>query len=81
MNGNTHFLDHSNVYGSDDATAIELRTFVKGGLKVNHQNPHLDLLPPDNTTETNCTLSKPVSGVALPVKVKCFKAGTIFITE
>ena len=76
MNGNTHFLDLSNVYGSDDAAAAELRTFVKGGLKVNHQNHHLDLLPPDMKTDTNCTLSKPVSAVAVPVKVQCFKAGT-----
>lgn len=76
MNGNTHFLDQSNVYGSDDTAAAELRTFVKGGLKVNQQqNHHLDLLPPDNNTETNCTLSKPVSAVAVPVKVKCFKSG------
>lgn len=77
MNQITHFLDHSNVYGSDDEEAKSLRTFRDGTLKVTPQKGHhqLDLLPPDNAAEDNCTLSKRVSGVEPPAIVKCFKAG------
>jgi peroxidase len=77
MNQLTHFLDHSNVYGSDDKDAAELRTFKDGALKVTPQKGHheLDLLPPDNDPEMNCTLSKAISGIDRPKDVKCFKAG------
>ncbi|XP_046638989.1 peroxidase-like [Daphnia pulicaria] len=77
MNGISHYLDHSNVYGSDNKRAAALRTYENGTLKVTHQKGHydLDLLPPDNMAETNCTLSKAVSGIDPPDNVKCFKAG------
>lgn len=77
MNQLTHFLDNSNVYGSDDTEAAALRTFENGALKVTPQKGHheLDLLPPDNDPEMNCTLPKAVSGVEAPKHIKCFKAG------
>ncbi|XP_046650403.1 chorion peroxidase-like isoform X2 [Daphnia pulicaria] len=34
MNQNTHYLDHSGLYGSDHQLAGELRTFEKGALKI-----------------------------------------------
>ncbi|XP_057375639.1 peroxidase-like [Daphnia carinata] len=79
MNGNTHFLDLSNVYGSDVNTAESLRTFEKGHLKVTRRRGHheLDLLPADNATQLNCALSKAVSGIPPPPEVRCFKAGDI----
>lgn len=75
MNQFTHFLDQSNVYGFDDKSARELRTFEKGALKVTPRN-ELDLLPEDEESKVSCTLSKTVSGVDPPADVKCFKAGT-----
>lgn len=80
MNQLTHFLDHSNVYGSDNEEATALRTLKNGALKVTPQKGHhqLDLLPPDEQSEDNCTLSKSVSGVESPHFVKCFKAGGNF---
>jgi peroxidase len=83
MNQLTHFLDHSNVYGSDNKEAAELRTFKNGALKVTPQKGHheLDLLPPDNDPEMNCTLSKAVTGIDRPSDVKCFKAGEEKMTK
>uniref|UniRef100_A0A0P5PEE0 Chorion peroxidase n=1 Tax=Daphnia magna TaxID=35525 RepID=A0A0P5PEE0_9CRUS len=80
LNDNTHFLDLSLVYGSDDKKAGELRTREKGELKVTarHGGPEFDLLPPlDGTSPLNapCTLPKEVSGIDPPSDVKCFKAG------
>ena len=77
MNQNTHFLDSSQVYGSDDETAKILRTFSKGALNVTSRKGHhgMDLLPPDNAARDNCTLPKSVSGIDPPSHVKCFKAG------
>ena len=79
MNQLTHFLDQSNVYGSDDDEAAALRTFKNGALKVTPQKGHhqLDLLPADNDPEMDCTLPKSVSGIEPPSSVKCFKAGVI----
>lgn len=74
MNQLTHFLDNSNVYGFNDKTAQELRTFKKGGMKVTPRN-ELDLLPVDEESKVSCTLSKTVSGIDPPTDVKCFKTG------
>ncbi|XP_046438483.1 peroxidase-like [Daphnia pulex] len=74
MNQFTHFLDQSNVYGFDDKTARELRTFEKGGMKVTPRD-ELDLLPADEESKVSCTLSKTVSGIDPPTDVKCFKTG------
>ncbi|XP_046639001.1 peroxidase-like [Daphnia pulicaria] len=81
MNQNTHYLDHSGLYGSDDQLAGELRTFEKGALKVfvrpgkgcHHHD--MDLHPPDNETDVDCALSKAITGVNPPPEIKCFKAG------
>lgn len=77
MNQVTHYLDHSNVYGSDLNDSLALRTFIGGALNVTQRRGHheLSLLPPDDAAETNCTLSKNVTGIEPPKEVKCFKAG------
>ncbi|KAK4008470.1 hypothetical protein OUZ56_013610 [Daphnia magna] len=77
MNGNTHFLDQSNVYGSDEKQSAAVRTFQNGTLKSTPQKGHqgLDLLPSDDSADTNCTLSKDVSGIDPPDDVRCFKSG------
>ncbi|KAK4015956.1 hypothetical protein OUZ56_030921 [Daphnia magna] len=74
MNQFTHYLDQSNVYGSDDKLANELRTFQEGKLKVTRRSD-LDLLPADDESKVSCALSKRVSGIDPPSDVKCFKAG------
>jgi len=38
FNAITAYLDSSNVYGSDDVTAANLRTFINGKLKVSDNN-------------------------------------------
>ena len=81
MNQNTHFLDSSQVYGSDDETAKILRTFSKGALNVTSRKNHhheMDLLPPDNNSTMKCNLSKAVAGFDPPAHVKCFKAGEMY---
>ena len=77
MNQLTHYLDHSNVYGSDLEEQAALRTFVAGGLKVTKRKGHheLDLLPPDEDVDMDCKLSKKLTGIEPPEEVKCFKAG------
>lgn len=83
LNANTHYLDLSLVYGSDDKTAGELRTMENGKLNVTSRKDkgpnERDLLPPsaDNVSALNapCTLAKEVSGIDPPEEVKCFKAG------
>ena len=77
MNQVTHFIDHSNVYGSDLNETMGLRTFVGGALNVTTRRGHheLPLLPPDENATTNCTLSKNLTGIEPPNDVKCFKAG------
>ncbi len=78
LNANTHFLDLSLVYGSDDASAVELRTNKSGKMNVTSREGDLDLLPPTgNNSPLNapCTLPKEVSGIDPPSDVKCFKAG------
>ncbi|EFX86585.1 hypothetical protein DAPPUDRAFT_307784 [Daphnia pulex] len=80
MNANTHFLDLSLVYGSDAATAAELRANSSGKLNVTSRGGDLDLLPPSGDSSplsAPCTLPKEVSGIDPPADVKCFKAGDI----
>ncbi|EFX82421.1 hypothetical protein DAPPUDRAFT_49291, partial [Daphnia pulex] len=62
MNDNTHFLDASQVYGSDEKKAKDLRSTF-------------DLLPADDEFTAPCTLSKTLSGIDPPSHVKCFDAG------
>ena len=81
MNHNTHYLDLSAVYGSDDQVAREVRTFKNGALNVtrlrNGYHYQMDLLPPDEIESqiSSCALSKAVTGIDPPPEVKCFKAG------
>ena len=82
MNQLTHLLDNSNVYGSDDEEAKALRTFKSGQLNVTARGGHrMDLLPPDNNPEMECTLSKNLTGIDPPAEVKCFKAGTFLLAQ
>ncbi|EFX80428.1 hypothetical protein DAPPUDRAFT_304119 [Daphnia pulex] len=58
-NINTHFLDLSPVYGSDDEVASDLRTFQKGSLKATPGPKkgyyyEKDLMPADNETTLDC---------------------------
>jgi len=80
MNQVTHFMDQSNVYGSDLNETLSLRTLTGGALKITPRRGHhgLALLPPDENATTNCTLSKNVTGIEPPKEVKCFKAGARF---
>ncbi|KAI9554244.1 hypothetical protein GHT06_019516 [Daphnia sinensis] len=81
LNGNTHFIDLSLVYGSDDQKAGELRSRVNGELSVFvKQGPgfhKFDLLPQTDSSPLNgpCSLPKAVTGVEPPENIKCFKAG------
>jgi len=82
MNQVTHFIDHSNVYGSDLNETLGLRTFVGGALNVTIRKGHeFALLPPDENATTNCTLSKNVTGIEPPRDAKCFKAGALVFFE
>lgn len=84
MNQNTHFLDLSAVYGSDEQLARDLRTFKNGALNVTRvkgKGKHciMDLPPPDDVGPeiSTCALSKAVSGIDPPPEVRCFKAGDL----
>ena len=58
LNQNTHFLDLSVVYGSDECLAAKLRTFKNGELKTfQYQYP----LPPQDPTDSNCQSKAPNS--------------------
>ena len=82
MNDNTHFLDASPVYGSDDRKARDLRSpDNQGHLRVTHfwkfptGHHQFDLLPADEEIDASCALSRAVSGIDPPNHVKCFDAG------
>ncbi len=82
MNDNTHFLDGSQVYGSDEKKAKDLRSIVnQGHLRVTHfwkfptGHHQFDFLPADDEATAPCTLSKALSGIDPPSHVKCFDAG------
>lgn len=82
MNANTHFLDMSVVYGSDDKTAEELRTKEGGKLKISPLKNHHEkrLLPPGpEPLGRPCSLARSVSGVEPSDEIKCFNAGEIFV--
>lgn len=51
MNQITHWLDNSNVYGSDEAEASELRSFVGGRLRMERNGFGRELLPPNPSNE------------------------------
>lgn len=65
----THYIDGSAIYGSDDETARDLRSFKKGQLKM-FIDFNRELLPLDPTSN-NCM----ASGTA------CFKAGDVRVNQ
>ncbi|XP_057375077.2 peroxidase-like [Daphnia carinata] len=81
LNDNTHFLDLSLVYGSNDKTARELRTGANGELNVTLKQGKgfhkFDLLPQSEGSplQAPCTLPRELTGVEPPQNVRCFKAG------
>ena len=77
MNQVSHFLDHSNVYGSDVQTARSLRTLTGGALRSTNRRLHgeLDLLPADTNSTDDCTLPRNLTGINPPADVRCFRAG------
>jgi peroxidase len=83
MNANTHYLDLSVVYGSDDKTAEELRTKENGKLKISPLKNHHEklLLPPGpEPLGRPCSLAREVSGVEPADDIKCFNAGETIAT-
>lgn len=79
MNQITHFLDNSNVYGSDDEEAASLRTFNRGLMAITPQSGHddLGLLPPDENPDMECQINRNITGVDPNPEHRCFKAGPI----
>ncbi|KAK7002154.1 hypothetical protein SK128_016026, partial [Halocaridina rubra] len=69
MNQITSFIDGSNVYGSSEVEANDLRTFAGGQMKVSFHNGHS--LLPENSKE--CTDSTR--------QLHCFKAGDSRVNE
>lgn len=68
LNQNTHFLDASQVYGSDKSSSDSLRTFSEGLMKTNS-----DLLPSNSGPNAGCTItvqSRP-----------CFRAGDARVNQ
>lgn len=65
----THYIDGSAIYGSDDETAHDLRSFKKGQLKM-FIDFNRELLPLDPKSD-NCM----ASGTA------CFKAGDVRVNQ
>ena len=63
MNQITHWLDSSNVYGSDLTDARNLRSFQKGNLRSGRASSGDEMLP--DSTERNCRGSSQ----------RCFLAG------
>ncbi|CAI4227172.1 unnamed protein product [Auanema sp. JU1783] len=57
LNQNTHLLDLSAVYGSEECEAASLRTFTKGELKDYKYSDYT--LPPQSPNDTNCQSKNP----------------------
>ena len=53
LNQITHWLDNSQVYGSDDEAANELRSFEGGFLQTSSDGEVSDLLPQEGTEGCN----------------------------
>ena len=64
-------LDGSTIYGSSKDEAEELRTFVRGKLRVQTDGKHEELLPAD-TNDLDCRMSNGFS---------CFKSGDVRVNE
>ncbi|EPB80751.1 hypothetical protein ANCCEY_00157 [Ancylostoma ceylanicum] len=57
INQNTHFLDLSAVYGSEECEGASVRSFANGELKTYIHNG--DILPPQKKNDTNCLSKDP----------------------
>ena len=66
MNQITHWLDGSNIYGSNEGHSRDLRLGSRGMLKFQTAPDGGQLLPEDSGTKVKCTKSG---------SAKCFKAG------
>ena len=66
-----YFSDGSTIYGSSKDEAEELRTFVKGQLRVQTDAVNEELLPAD-TNDLDCRMSNGFS---------CFKSGDVRVNE
>ncbi|KAL3886205.1 hypothetical protein ACJMK2_026214 [Sinanodonta woodiana] len=75
LNQNTHYIDGSQIYGSDVATSKSLRTFVGGKLQTGADPNIPNLLPKDINNDANCQLPLADSNV------KCFLAGDVRVNQ
>ncbi|KAK6024206.1 heme peroxidase [Ostertagia ostertagi] len=57
INQNTHFLDLSAVYGSEECEGASVRSFVNGELRTYVHSG--DVLPPQNKNDSNCLSKAP----------------------
>ncbi|VDO36825.1 unnamed protein product [Haemonchus placei] len=57
INQNTHFLDLSAVYGSEECEGASVRSFVDGKLSTYSNNG--DILPPQKKNDSNCLSKAP----------------------
>ncbi|KAL3886209.1 hypothetical protein ACJMK2_026218 [Sinanodonta woodiana] len=75
LNQNTHYIDGSQIYGSETNTSNSLRAFTGGKLKTGEDPNIPNLLPKDTANTANCKL--PTSNA----NVKCFLAGDIRVNQ
>ncbi|KAK3605230.1 hypothetical protein CHS0354_038666 [Potamilus streckersoni] len=75
LNQNTHYIDGSQIYGSDEQTSNSLRTFTGGKLQTGADPTIPNLLPKDTANAANCIL--PASNA----NVKCFLAGDVRVNQ
>ncbi|KAK3609599.1 hypothetical protein CHS0354_038598 [Potamilus streckersoni] len=75
LNQNTHYIDGSQIYGSDTNTSNSLREFSGGKLKTGADPIIPNLLPKDTANAANCIL--PTSNA----NVKCFLSGDIRVNQ
>jgi hypothetical protein len=70
MNQATHHLDGSMIYGADDETAWELRTFSNGKLSSEIKNGY-EYLPQADEPLQQCQVSSKTSA--------CYRSGKLVI--
>ncbi|KAL3886203.1 hypothetical protein ACJMK2_026212 [Sinanodonta woodiana] len=75
LNQNTHYIDGSQIYGSDEQTSTSLRTLSGGTLKTGGDATAPNLLPKDTNNAANCILP------ASDANVKCFLAGDVRVNQ
>ncbi|KAL3886200.1 hypothetical protein ACJMK2_026209 [Sinanodonta woodiana] len=75
LNQNTHYIDGSQIYGSDKSTSDSLRSFTGGTLKTGLDPDIPNMLPKDTNNSANCILPQ------LSSNVQCFMAGDVRVNE